>query len=100
MARAIEIMVRWAGFTPSEAIALATSEAAVALGLDADVGSVEVGKRADLVLLAGDPLTDIRALRRVALVLRGGSVVADRGRVVVSETAGALEGLRRWELPQ
>ena len=100
MARAIEIIVRWGGFTPLEAIKMATSESARALELDQDIGTVEVGKRADLALLDGDPLTDIRALRHIALVLRDGALVADRGRIVLAGSRCASEGLRRWELPQ
>lgn len=45
------------------------------LGVDDDVGTVEVGKRANLLLVDGDPLTDIRALREVELVLKDGVVV-------------------------
>ncbi len=100
MARAIEIIVRWGGFTPLEAIKMATSESARALELDHDIGTVEVGKRADLALLDGDPLTDIRALRHIALVLRDGALVADHGRIVLAGGRCASEGIRRWELPQ
>lgn len=90
MARAIEIMVRWAKFTPMQALALATREAARALGLDGEIGTVAPGKRADLLLLAGDPLEDIRALRQVDLVLRDGEIVCSRGRII-------LPGLRNPE---
>ena len=85
MARAIEIMVRWAKFTPMDALALATRDAARSLGLDRDIGTVEPGKRADLILLAGDPLTDPGALRQVEMVLRDGRLVAQRGNIVLAE---------------
>jgi imidazolonepropionase-like amidohydrolase len=82
MARAIEVLVRWAEFTPMDAILVATREAARGLRLD-DIGTVAVGKRADLILLEDDPLQDIRALRRPELVFRDGHVVAYRGHLVL-----------------
>ena len=50
----------------------ATRRPAEMLGIAADVGTVEVGKRADLVVVRGDPLADLRALRRVAWTIRDG----------------------------
>ena len=90
MARAVEVMVRWAEFTPADALALATREAARALGLDGEVGTVEAGRRADLILLADDPLTDIRALRRVEMVFRDGQLVARRGHIVLPGAAPVI----------
>jgi imidazolonepropionase-like amidohydrolase len=84
MARAIEVLVRWAGFTPLEAIGTATAEAARSLGLE-DRGSVRPGKRADLVLVSGDPTEDIRVLRRVEYVFRDGRLVARRGQIVLDD---------------
>ena len=69
--REIELYVQ-AGMTPLEAIQSATIVSARAMGLAADVGTVEVGKRADLILVDGDPLQDIRALRRVTRVVTNG----------------------------
>jgi imidazolonepropionase-like amidohydrolase len=83
MARAIEIMVRHGEFRPVEAIALATREAARAIRLEGEIGTVEPGKRADLILLARDPLNDIRALREVEMVFRDGRLVARRGEIVL-----------------
>ncbi len=83
MARAIEILVHRADFTPMDAILAATREAARALRLDREVGTVAPGMRADLVLLAADPLQDIRALRRPEMVFRDGKLVARRGRLVL-----------------
>jgi len=83
MARAIEVMVHRAKFSPSEALALATREAARALNLDGEIGTVEAGKRADLILLADDPLRDVRALRRVEMVFRDGQLVARHGTIVL-----------------
>jgi imidazolonepropionase-like amidohydrolase len=55
MARALEVLVRWAGFNAMDALKMATAEAARALRLDAE-SVPEAGKRADLILLADDPL--------------------------------------------
>jgi len=83
MARALEVMVRQAGFTPREALAMATSDAARALGLEAEIGTLQPGRRADLILVSGDPARDIRALRRVEMVFRDGRLVARRGHIVL-----------------
>jgi imidazolonepropionase-like amidohydrolase len=94
MARAIEIMVRWANFSPLDALALATREAARALRLEKETGSVEAGKRADLVLLSENPLLDLRALRQAELVFRDGRLVARRGQIVLHEAHAIQESLR------
>jgi imidazolonepropionase-like amidohydrolase len=60
--------------TPMEAIASATSMAAEALRLGDKIGAVEEGLQADLVAVAGNPLDDITAFRRVAFVMKGGKV--------------------------
>lgn len=91
MARAIEILVRWAEFTPMDAILAATGEAARALRLDHEIGTVAVGKRADLLLLEDDPLQDIRALRRPEMVFRDGRLVAQRGRLVLPGPPETME---------
>jgi imidazolonepropionase-like amidohydrolase len=83
LARALEIMVQWAGFSPMEAITMATLETARALRLDGEIGTIEPGKRADLILVARDPLKDIRALREVEMVFRDGKLVARRGQIVL-----------------
>jgi imidazolonepropionase-like amidohydrolase len=99
MARAIEIIVAWGGFTPLQAISMATTEVARALRIDEQVGSVEVGKQADMILVEGDPLADIRALRSVAYVLRAGRLVAEQGRIAIGNDAGTQDISTRWELP-
>ena len=99
LARAIEIMVRWAKFTPMDTLKMITSEAARALALDDEIGTIERGKRADLVLLTGDPLEDIRALRKVDMVFKGGCLVAKQGQIVLSGARSISSGPRGWELP-
>jgi imidazolonepropionase-like amidohydrolase len=71
--RELELYVE-AGLTPMEVIQLATLGAARVMGKDAQVGSVEAGKRADLILVDGDPLRDFSALRRVSRVVANGTM--------------------------
>jgi imidazolonepropionase-like amidohydrolase len=63
------------GMGPAAAIRAATLDSAESIGLGADIGSLEVGKYADLLLVAGDPTADIQALKRVAAVFLGGQRV-------------------------
>jgi len=67
-----------AGFTPAEVLRMATLDAARAEGVDEHLGTLEVGKLADLLLLDHDPLADVRNLRAPWLVMRGGRVVYER----------------------
>ncbi len=69
--RAIELLVE-AGLTPVEAIQVATSNGAKLLGIDAQTGSIEAGKAADLVIVNGDPAQTIADLRKVDLVFKDG----------------------------
>jgi imidazolonepropionase-like amidohydrolase len=61
-----------AGLTPIEALQAATRNPARAVGLDADLGTIEVGKLADLVLLDADPLSSITNTTRIAAVVANG----------------------------
>jgi hypothetical protein len=69
--RELELYVE-AGFSPMEAIQAATIVPARMMRLDKEVGTVEPGKRADLVLLGADPLTDIHNIRKVETVVARG----------------------------
>ena len=62
------------GMTPLQAIRTATSTAAEMLGWSDKIGTVEAGKLADLVAVAGDPLADISELERVQFVMKEGVV--------------------------
>jgi imidazolonepropionase-like amidohydrolase len=64
-----------AGFSPLEALQTATINPARFLGRDAALGTVEVGKRADLVMLDADPLVDIRNSASIAAVIIRGRLM-------------------------
>lgn len=70
--RQVELLVE-AGFTPVEAIRIATLNGATFLGRDARIGTLVVGKDADLVVVAGNPATRIADLERVELVFKKGT---------------------------
>ncbi|HEY0745664.1 MAG TPA: amidohydrolase family protein [Steroidobacteraceae bacterium] len=72
-----------AGMTPLQALQSATLQAARMLEMDKDVGSIAVGKFADIVALNADPVQDIRALRGIDFVMKGGVVVRDDRRDLV-----------------
>lgn len=72
--RQFEIMVR-RGMAPMDAIRSATSLAARHMGLASDVGALQVGRYGDLVAVRGNPLDDVRRLRDVPVVVKGGTVV-------------------------
>jgi len=60
--------------TPIEALSAATIEGARYLGLDNELGSIEPGKLADLVVIQGDPTTDIHHTVRISTVIKNGVV--------------------------
>jgi imidazolonepropionase-like amidohydrolase len=70
-AREIELLGE-AGLSPVEAIAAATGVSARMLGLEDEIGTLEVGKRADVLLVEGDASRDLRALRRPRWILKDG----------------------------
>ena len=69
-----ELLVKY-GMPPVEALKAATVNAADLLGLSSEIGTVEPGKSADIIAVAGDPLTDVRVLKNVAFVMARGEVV-------------------------
>ena len=63
-----------AGLTPMQVIVASTRGGATAMGVEKEAGTVEKGKSADLLLVAGDPTKDVANLRKVRYVVRGGVV--------------------------
>lgn len=84
--REMELMAR-AGMTPMEVLVASTRNAARAMGRGGDLGTVEPGKKADLLVLDGNPLEDLAAASSVATVVKGGEVVRER-----REGAGGGDG--------
>ena len=84
--REIELLVE-AGFSSVEAVSIATRNGARYLGEEAEIGTIAAGKRADLVLVKGDPSKTIADIEKVELVFKGG-VGFDR-RSSSSRCAGA-----------
>jgi enamidase len=80
--RQLELLVD-AGFTPLEAIRIGTMNGARYLGRDARVGSIAAGKQADLVVIDGDPSTNMADVRRVETVFKQG-VGYDPGKLIAS----------------
>ena len=74
--REMELLVNRAGFTPLEAITAATLNSARTIGVDSSVGTIAVGKLADMVILSADPTQDIRNTRKIEYVVKGGHVFA------------------------
>jgi imidazolonepropionase-like amidohydrolase len=72
-----ELMVKH-GMPAAAAIKAATLNAADLLGIAAEVGSIEPGKRADLIAVAGDPLSDVTVLKRVSFVMKDGVIQKSR----------------------
>ena len=86
-AREFGLMVKY-GMTPMQAIVAGTSNGAALLGLDAEVGTIAAGKRADLVAVRGDPIQSIAVLDHVDFVMKDGAVFKRDGQVVGRSAAG------------
>ncbi|HEY7356320.1 MAG TPA: amidohydrolase family protein, partial [Ktedonobacterales bacterium] len=88
-ARELGLMVEH-GMTPMQSIVASTSEAAKLLRLDKEVGTLEAGKLADVLMVEGDLLANITAVEdqgKLALVMKAGQVV--KNRMEVAQRAGA-----------
>jgi imidazolonepropionase-like amidohydrolase len=70
--RAIELLVEADGFSPLQAIKIATMNGAIALNLEKKIGSLEIGKQADLIVIEGDPSKNISDIRKISLVFKNG----------------------------
>jgi imidazolonepropionase-like amidohydrolase len=71
----IEVLSRV--LTPSELVIALTRNGAVFLGLERETGTLEVGKRADVIVLSGNPLSDVRNLATVKMVIKDGEMLVD-----------------------
>lgn len=60
------------GFTPGEILRRSTQDAADYLGMGEDIGSIEEGKLADFFLVPGDPVSDLKAVKTIRMVMKGG----------------------------
>jgi imidazolonepropionase-like amidohydrolase len=67
-----------AGMTPLQALQAGTIQTAKMLRMEQDVGRIQAGKYADILTVDADPTKDIKALRTIGFVMKGGSVVRDR----------------------
>ena len=72
--RELELMVTEAGLPPSSVLVAATAGGAALMGREAELGTIEAGKRADLVVLDADPLADIRNTRQIHRIVKAGVV--------------------------
>lgn len=68
-------LVSYGGMTPAQALASATTDAAMLLGLENQVGRIAPGYSADMIAVDGDPLTDVRVLEKVKFVMVRGRVI-------------------------
>jgi len=82
-ARDLQHFVEHYGFTPAEALSCATAVGARAMTMDEEIGRIETGRLADLLLVDGDPLADISLLQersRLLMIMKGGAIHAERAR--------------------
>jgi imidazolonepropionase-like amidohydrolase len=86
-AREFAYMVE-AGMAPMEAILSSTRHAADLLGARDSIGSIEAGRFADVIAVAGDPLKDVTELQRVVFVMKGGVVHKDSRAPMATTAAG------------
>jgi imidazolonepropionase-like amidohydrolase len=85
-AQELQLLVQ-AGMTPMEAIVSATQVSAKALGMGEQIGTIEKGKWADMLVLDADPLKDISVLastERIRMVLKGGEVLVDKDKAAIT----------------
>jgi imidazolonepropionase-like amidohydrolase len=73
----LEILVE-AGIPPLEVIKIATRNGAQAIGIEEDVGTIEPGKQADMIILSDNPLNDIRNTNKIEAVINDGQFVNSR----------------------
>ncbi|MBP6545240.1 MAG: amidohydrolase family protein [Phenylobacterium sp.] len=80
-AQEFALMVK-AGMSPADAITAATAGAAELIGDAKNIGSIQAGRYADIIAVAGDPLADVTTLERVGFVMKGGTIYKADGKAV------------------
>ena len=69
--------MRQAGMTPMEIIVAATKNAAHVCNLDSDLGTLEAGKIADILVVDGNPLEDLSVLQNISMVIHNGVIIRE-----------------------
>ncbi|MEO6588419.1 MAG: amidohydrolase family protein [Pyrinomonadaceae bacterium] len=74
------LMVEWGGMTPMQSIIAGTLSGATLLGWEKNIGSLTVGKYADIVAVSGDPLKDIKRMEKAVFVMKNGVIYKEAGK--------------------
>jgi imidazolonepropionase-like amidohydrolase len=87
LALLMEFLVKGVQVPAADVLRGATGLAAEAVGLDDRIGSLQPGKLADLIVVDGDPLTDITSMQRIHTVVKGGELLVREGALLLSPVA-------------
>ncbi len=87
-AKDLELFVKDCNFSPLETISMATKNGSYLMRMEKEIGTLELGKKADILILEGDPLQDITILQdrtKISMVMKDGKVVASKGKTLSSD---------------